>query len=269
MLTLEGVSYRHAGAEQASLRDITLTLGDGEVVGVVGANGAGKSTLCLVAAGLAPRIVGGTLLGRVLLDGADTTALAMHEVAERVAIGFDDPWTQLSGVTRTVYEEVAFGPVNLGLPCDEVLRRVATALTSLGLDHLADRDPARLSGGQQQLVAMAGLLAMGPRHLVLDEPTAQLDPAGTSLVADAIERLARDGTSILVVEHKTDLLARVASRVVAVAEGRVALDGPAADLLADPRLRALRVPEPAPARLRRRLAEAGLDPAVLEAAPVP
>jgi energy-coupling factor transporter ATP-binding protein EcfA2 len=264
LLTLEGVSYRHAGAEHASLREVSVTLGDGEVVGVVGANGSGKSTLCLVAAGLAPRVIGGTLRGRVLLNGADTAGLAMHEVAARIALGFDDPWTQLSGVTRTVYEEVAFGPVNLGLPRDEVLRRVDASLASLAVDHLADRDPARLSGGQQQLVAMAGLLAMGPGHLVLDEPTAQLDPAGTTLVGDAITRLARNGTSILVVEHKTDLVARVASRVVALAGGRVALDGPAAELLADPRLRELGVPEPGPARLRRRLAEAGIDPAVID-----
>lgn len=269
MLTLEGVSYRHAGAEAASLRDIDLALGEGEVVGIVGANGSGKSTLCLVAAGLAPRVVGGTLRGRVLADGVDTASLAMHEIAERVAIGFDDPWTQLSGVTRTVYEEVAFGPANLGLPRDDVLRRVDAALASLAIEGLAERDPSRLSGGQQQLVAMAGLLAMGPRHLVLDEPTAQLDPAGTALVGEAIERLAGAGTGILIVEHKTDLLARVASRVIVLAGGRIALEGPASALLADPKLRELGVPEPAPVRLRRRLVEAGLDPAVLDPAVVP
>jgi energy-coupling factor transporter ATP-binding protein EcfA2 len=228
-------------------------------VGLVGANGAGKSTLCLVLAGLAPRVVGGTLGGRVLIDGEDAVSLPMHELAGRVAIGFDDPWTQLSGVAATVYEEIAFGPANLGVPRDELIERVDRALETLGITGLAARDPARLSGGQQQLVAVAGLLAMGPRHLVLDEPTAQLDPSGTRLVGEALERLAAGGASILIAEHKTDLLARVAGRVIALADGTVAIDGPADDVLADPRLAELGVPEPSAVRLRRRLVAAGLS----------
>jgi energy-coupling factor transporter ATP-binding protein EcfA2 len=263
MLALEAVTYRHAGGASPSLVDVSLELRPGEVVGLVGANGSGKSTLCLVAAGLAPRVIGGTLGGRVTIDGSDAAGLPMHALVEQVAIGFDDPWTQLSGVTRTVYEEVAFGPANLGLARDELVGRVDAALRSLAIDSLALRDPARLSGGQQQLVAIAGLLAMGPRHLVLDEPTAQLDPSGTSLVAAAIERLASDGASILLVEHKTDLLARVANRVVALDRGAIAAEGTAADLLADPRLAALGVPEPSAVRLRRRFVERGLDPGML------
>src|SRR5947207_6939329 len=110
MLTLEAVSYRYAGATRLSLREVSLTLGEGEVLGVVGRSEAGKSTLCLVASGLAPRTLGGTLRGRVLLDGADSSGRAMHEMARDVAIGFQNPGTQLSGVATTVYEEVAFGP---------------------------------------------------------------------------------------------------------------------------------------------------------------
>jgi energy-coupling factor transport system ATP-binding protein len=266
MLRLESVTYRHAGASGPSLLEVDLSLGEGEVVGVVGANGSGKSTLCLVLTGLAPRVVGGTLNGRVLVDDDDLASLKMHEISARVAIGFDDPWTQLSGVTRTVYEEVAFGPANQGTPLPELTARVGDALDALAIEHLADRDPAHLSGGQQQLVAMAGLLAMGPRHLVLDEPTAQLDPSGTSLVADALARLARDGASILLVEHKTDLLARVAQRVLVLDAGRIVGDGPAREVLADPRLRELGIAEPSTDRLRRRLREAGVDPAMLGAA---
>jgi energy-coupling factor transporter ATP-binding protein EcfA2 len=263
MLALEAVTYRHAGGARPALAGMNLELRDGEVVGVVGANGSGKSTLCLVVAGLAPRVVGGTLTGRVLIDGVDAATLAMHEVVARVAIGFDDPWTQLSGVTRTVYEEVAFGPANLGVPLPALIERVDAALASLAIGDLAERDPSRLSGGQQQLVAIAGLLAMGPRHLVLDEPTAQLDPSGTSLVGEAIERLAGEGASILLVEHKTDLIERVARRVVALDAGAVAAEGASGELLADPRLRDLGVPEPSTVRLRRSLVDAGLDPGLL------
>jgi len=239
---------------------VSLTLGEGEVVGIVGASEAGKSTLCLVAAGLAPRTVGGTLSGRVLLDGRDVAPLAMHELAGRVGICFANPATQLSRVTGTVYEEVAFGPMNLGLPLSEVIGRTGAALDVLGIGELAGREPARLSGGQQQLVALAGLLALRPRHLVLDEPTAQLDPAGTRLVAQALRRLANDGASILVAEQKTDLLAEICTRVAAIDTGRLALLGETDAVLADARLVELGVAPPGSVRIRR-LAEAASIPA--------
>ena len=259
MLAAEGLSYRHAGALRAALRDIDLTVADGEIMGVVGANEAGKSTLCLVLSGLAPRVIGGQLAGRVLLDGQDVARLATHQLAERVGIVFDDPGTQLSGVAQTVYEEVAFGPSNLAVGRRELIDRTEAVLDLLDIRSLAGRDPARLSGGQQQLVAIASILAMRPRHLILDEPTAQLDPAGMVLVGEALERLAAAGVSVLLVEHKTDLVERVASRVVVLDGGRVVIEGPAGEVLSDPRLAALGVAPPARVRLRRRLMEAGFD----------
>lgn len=251
MLRLEGVTYRYAGASRPSLHDVSVAFDDGEVVGLVGASEAGKTTLCLVASGLAPRTVGGTLGGRVLLDGEDAGPLAMHQLAGRIGIAFANPATQLTGVAGTVYEEVAFGPMNLGLPRGEIIDRTDAALAALGIGTLAARDPARLSGGQQQLVSIAGLLALRPKHLVLDEPTAQLDPAGTRLVADALARLAADGASIIVAEQKTDLLASICNRVVAIDAGRIAMDGEAAEVLADPRLTELGVAPPATVRLHR------------------
>jgi ABC-type cobalt transport system, ATPase component len=266
MLSLESVSYRYAGAARPSLRDVSLELGDGEVVGLVGASEAGKTTLCLVASGLAPRAIGGQLVGRLLLDGEDVSPQPMHVLAGRVGIAFQSPATQLSGVAGSVYEEVAFGAMNLGLPRDEVIDRTELALQSLRIAALADRDPSRLSGGQMQLVAIAGLLAMGPRHFVLDEPTAELDPAGTQLVADAVARLAADGASILIAEQKTDLLSSLCSRVVALEEGRVALAGSTAEVFADPRLAQLGIAEPAAVRLARLAREAGLDDSRIVAA---
>jgi energy-coupling factor transport system ATP-binding protein len=266
MLTLEAVSYRYAGATRASLRDVSLTLHDGEVLGVVGRSEAGKSTLCLVASGLAPRTLGGTLSGRLLVDGVDAAGRAMHEMASDVAIGFQNPGTQLSGVATTVYEEIAFGPMNLGVGRDDVLRRTESSIDALAIRPLSDRDPDRLSGGQQQLVAIAGLLALAPRHLILDEPTAQLDPAGTRLVSEAVGRLAAAGASILIVEQKVDLLAGICHRVLALDDGRIALDGPAETVLADPGLHALGVAEPSPVRLRRMAGEAGIAQATIERA---
>ena len=264
-LRLTGVGYRYAGTTKPSLLDVDLELPPATVIGVAGPSEAGKTTLCLVASGLAPRAIGGRIRGTVELDGEDVDAWPMHRLAERIGMGFQNPATQLSQVADTVFEEVAFGPMNLGLPRDEVVDRTWEALSALRIDGLAERDPRRLSGGQQQLVATAGLLAMRPAHLVLDEPTAQLDPAGTALVAGAIRSLADAGASILVAEQKTDLLAEVATRVVVLSEGRIALDGPASDVLADERLPALGVAEPSGVRLGRRLTAAGLDPRLLEA----
>ena len=264
MLTLESVSYRYAGARRASLRDVSLELRDGEVLGIVGASEAGKTTLALVASGLAPHAIGGTLRGRLLIDGQDVAGARMHELAARVGIGFQNPATQLSGVTETVFEEAAFGPMNLAVPRDEVIARTWEALTALRVEALAEREPARLSGGQQQLIAIAGLLALRPAHLVLDEPTAQLDPAGTQLVADALASLAAAGTSICVVEQKTDVLARLADRVAVIDGGAVAFAGPASEVLADPRLAELGISPPSAVRLRRAADAAGLPTAQRE-----
>jgi energy-coupling factor transport system ATP-binding protein len=259
VLTLDRLTYRHAGATRPALRAIDLIVRDGEVLGVVGPNESGKSTLCLVASGLAPRVVGGTLEGRVLIDGTDVAGLATHALPAMVGIVFGDPDSQLSGVTLTVYEEVAFGPSNLGLPAGEVVARTERALEALDISSLAARDPARLSGGQRQLVAIASVLAMEPRHIVLDEPTAQLDPAGTELMGRAIQALAARGASVLLVEHKTDLLAAVCTRVVALRAGAIVLDDPADTALSDPGLLELGVPEPSLVRLRRLAAEQGVD----------
>jgi energy-coupling factor transport system ATP-binding protein len=259
MLVAEGLAYRHAGALEPALRGIDLGLADGEVVGLVGANDAGKSSLCLVLAGLAPRVIGGTLVGRIVLDGRDAAELAMHELAGLVGIVLDDPDTQRSGVARTVYEEVAFGPSNLAVGRAELLRRTEEAIELLGIGHLADRDPRQLSGGQQQLVAIASILAMQPRHLVLDEPTARLDPAGTQLVGDALRQLTGSGVSILIAEHKTDLLDGLADRMLVLDGGRIVHDGPAREVLADPSLPELGVSPPSRVRLEARLADAGVD----------
>lgn len=259
MLALEAVSYRYAGAARPSLHEVSVAFGDGEVVGLTGRSEAGKTTLCLVASGLAPRTVGGTLTGRVMLDGEDAAPLAIHQLTGRIGIAFASPATQLSGVAGTVYEEVAFGPMNLGLPRAEIIERTAQALATLRIEPLAARDPARLSGGQQQLVAIAGLLALRPAHLVLDEPTAQLDPAGTRLVGDAMAGLAAGGASIVVAEQKTDLLAAICHRVIVIDGGRVANDGAAAAVLADPSLPELAVAAPSAVRLERAALAAGLS----------
>jgi energy-coupling factor transporter ATP-binding protein EcfA2 len=261
MLALEAVTYRYAGARGPSLLEVSLTLGPGEVVGLVGPNEAGKSTTCLVAAGLAPRALGGTLTGRADVDGRSLAEVAPGELAGLVGIAFAA--ANLSGICSTVYEEVAFGPMNLGLTRVEVMARTERALAAVAIPDLADRDPEHLSGGQRQLVALAGVLAMEPRHLILDEPTAMLDPVGTRLVGEAIAALAAGGASILIAEQKTDLLASICSRAVVLDGGRILREGAAASVLADSILDSIGVVPPTAVRLERLAVAAGLDPSRL------
>jgi energy-coupling factor transporter ATP-binding protein EcfA2 len=258
MLELHAVSYRYPGYARLVLSEIELTLRDGEIVGLVGPNEAGKSTLCLVASGLAPASVGGVLGGEVRLDGKPIAGLKPHELAGRIGMVFQNPNTQRSGVTGTVFEEVALGPVNLGLPIAETVARTRGALATLSIEHLADRNPQRLSGGQAQLVAIASILAMGPGHLVLDEPTAQLDPEGTRLVGEALRALAGTGAGLLIAEHKTSLLDAICDRVIALDGGKIVRDGPAPEVLADPGLEAIGVERPARFRIRDAVLAVGL-----------
>jgi energy-coupling factor transport system ATP-binding protein len=258
-LRLVDVGYRYAGATTEVLAGITLDVRPGQVVGLVGANDAGKSTLCLVAAGLAPGSIGGRLEGSVLLDGRETRDLKPWEAAQRCGILFQNPATQHSGTAPTVFEEIAFGPRNLGLDLGEIVDRVEDVLATLRIGDLAGRDPQRLSGGESQLVALAGVMAMRPSLLVLDEPTSQLDPAGTRLVGDALARLTVEaGVAILVVEHKTSLLARIADDVVVLDSGRIAVQGPASKVLGLEELIEHGVRPPAAVSIRRALAAAGM-----------
>jgi energy-coupling factor transport system ATP-binding protein len=258
-IELSGVRYRYAGASAAALSDVSLRLEPGRVVGVTGANESGKSTLCLVLAGLAPKVIGGRLDGSVRIDGVETTAMRPYELAQRCGLLFQNATTQLSNTTATVFEEIAFGPCNLGLAIEEVLERVWWALRIVGIEPLAPRDPARLSGGQGQLVALASVLALRPAYLVLDEPTSELDPAGTTLVAEALAGIAREtGAGIVLVEHKTDVLTRIADEVLVLEDGAVALSGSAA-VLADPRLAELGVEPPARVLLEGEVRAAGIE----------
>jgi energy-coupling factor transport system ATP-binding protein len=257
-LHLEHVGYRYAGSPAPVLHDIELALEPGRIVGLIGPNEAGKSTICLVAVGLAPRTIGGELAGRVLIDDLDTANAAPHELAQHAGILFQGAYAQLSGATPTVWEEIAFGPRNLSLPLAEVELRTWEAAQALGIEALVERDPGRLSGGQAQLVALAGVLALRPRYLVLDEPTSELDPQGTRVVGDALARAAEvTGAGILIVEHKTSLLAGLCHEAVLIDGGRIIRSGRAEAVLADPELEARGVALPPRERLRRAVESAG------------
>ncbi|HEY7686022.1 MAG TPA: ABC transporter ATP-binding protein [Gemmatimonadales bacterium] len=219
-LALEHVTYHYPATAAPALADVSLELHGGEVVGVIGSVGAGASTLLLVAAELAPRVLGGTRSGAVRCDG-------------RSALLLPTPWTQVSGMAVSVWDEVAFGPANLGWPRDRISSAVDRALTRVDVAQLRDRDPGTLSGGELQRVILAGILAMEPEVLLLDEPTAELDPAGARFVWDLLRALARAGTAVLVATSDLDALPGAADRVVWLAGGRVRAAGAARVVLGD------------------------------------
>lgn len=219
-LALERVTYRYPATHAPALADVSLTLDRGEVVGVIGNTGAGASTLLLVAADLVPRVLGGALSGTVRRAG-------------RCALLLPTPWTQRSGMAFTVRDEVAFGPANLGWPRERIAAAVRRALERVDALHLEEREPATLSGGELQRVILAGILAMQPEVLLLDEPTAELDPAGAVAVWRLVRELAADGAAVMVATSDLDALPDAADRIVWMAAGRVRAAGPSRTVLAD------------------------------------
>jgi energy-coupling factor transporter ATP-binding protein EcfA2 len=253
-LLIEGLGVRYPGRRGRSLESIDLPIGRGERVGVAGRTGAGKSTLTLAAAGFIPRVVRAKLDGRVVIEGADTATAPPSSLLGQVGIVFATPANQLSASKQTVREELAFGLENLGVPRGEMDARIDATLARLAIGHLADREPFALSGGEQQRVAIASIVAMGTSILVLDEPTAQLDPAGTSSVADLLDELARTGTTILCAEHDPTVLGRM-DRCLVLETGRaIALDVPGAALV-----RAASTGGTAPPTMVRLAEAAGID----------
>ncbi|MEX2426517.1 MAG: ATP-binding cassette domain-containing protein [Thermomicrobiaceae bacterium] len=215
------------GEEMVTALDgISFSVSAGEVLGVTGTGSSGKSSLALAMNGLIPHATGGSLRGDVYIDGINTKRTTVPQLASRVGLVFQDPESNLVGLN--VEDEVAFGPENLGVPANEIHTRIGWALEAVGMEAFRDRASSQLSGGQKQRVALAAALAMQPEILVLDEPTAQLDPVGKTEVVDAIRALRqRQGTALTVVmiEQDADLLLGFADQVIVLDQGKIRLEG--------------------------------------------
>lgn len=236
MITLDGITYAYPEAEHFALENITFTVAEGKILGVVGASGAGKTTLAKVISGFIPHVDGGELTGTVTVDGADVAKLELAEAVSKVGLVIQNPFNQISGAKYTVRDEIAFGLENLGVPREEMAERVAAAAELLGMTHLMDRSPYALSGGQQQLVAIASMVVLRTPVLVMDEPTSQLDPAGTRMVFDVLSALRDSGTTIVVLEHKVELLREHCDRIAVIANESLVAIGAPREILADGRM---------------------------------
>jgi energy-coupling factor transport system ATP-binding protein len=220
-IAIEDVRVRYPAAQTNALDGVTLSVEPATRVGVAGRTGAGKSTLALLAAGFIPRVVRAKVEGRATVGETDLAKSESRDLLGRIGIVFATPANQLSASKLTVREELAFGLENLAVPRSEMDGRIDAVLSRLGIAHLADREPFALSGGEQQRVAIASIVAMGTDVLVLDEPTAQLDPAGSEAIADLLAELARDGAAVLCTEHDAAVL-RTMDRVAVLDGGHLA-----------------------------------------------
>ena len=220
-----GWGWRHAGRKNAALSGVDLDIAPGERVLVLGPSGSGKSTLMGGLAGLLGGAEEGEATGTLTVDG-----VAPAQARGRVGLLMQDPEAQV--VLARVGDDVAFGMENLGVPREEIWPRVADSLNAVGLDVPLDHSTTELSGGQKQRLALASILAMGPGLLLLDEPTANLDPSGIAEVRAAVEAVVeRTGATMVVVEHRVDVWAPLVDRVIVVADGRIAADGPLDEVL--------------------------------------
>lgn len=253
MIELQNVGFRYDGADQPALTDVSLTIRKGEFVAVVGHNGSGKSTLAkLLNALLLPTSGSVTVAGMDTRDEASTLA-----IRQRVGMVFQNPDNQL--VTTIVEEDVGFGPENLGVPPAEIRARVAQALSEVGMSAYAEKASHALSGGQKQRIAIAGLLAMRPEVLVLDEATAMLDPFGRREVLSTVTRLNREQgmTVVMITQYMEEVTA--ADRVVVFAGGHKKLEGTPREVFSDrDTLRACGLDVPALVALRDDWMEAGI-----------
>ena len=256
-IVFDRYGFTYAGATRPSLEEISLTIEEGETVLLAGSSGSGKSTLLRSLNGLIPHMYPGKTVGTVRVNGFDVSTTSTTELATKIGFLFQNPENQI--FMFSVRRDVAFGPENLGLPREQIRSRVEEALVLMNITELADRAPHELSEGQKQRVALAGVLAMRPKILVLDEPLSLLDPKTAVMLVELLSDIKRRmSLTLLIVEHRLELLANLLDRMVVLHHGTILGDGPLRDIIVSDRIKAAGVRIPAVVRLGEILEKNGL-----------
>lgn len=232
IIDAKNLGFKYTGAKRQAIQNINLTVSSNEFILLTGPSGCGKTSLCRCLNGLIPNFYQGEWTGSLTVEGLDVTTQPTSELSRKVGYVFQNPENQLFALT--VEKDIAFGPENLGFSTEEIRERVDEAMKITGTFVLKDLAPYELSGGQQQRVALAGVLAMRPGVIVLDEPTSFLDPQTAEGVMAAAADLRHGlGLTIVVVEHRLDLVARYAERIIVMDQGKIVADGRLAKILDD------------------------------------
>jgi energy-coupling factor transporter ATPase len=257
IIETKNLTYTYPGATKPSIKDVSIKIEKGEFTLITGPSGCGKTTLCRCFNGLIPHFYQGELKGEVTVAGLRVPEHPIYELATHVGLVFQNPENQLFALS--VEKDVAFGLENLGVPREEIRKRVDWALKLTGIYELRERTPTELSGGQQQRVAIASVLAMQPEVIVLDEPTSFLDPLGAKRIFEVIYELNRKlGITIVLVEHRLDLTAKYADHIIIMDEGKVVLDGEPREILSSEEARLIGVGIPKATRLYQMLKSDGI-----------
>lgn len=238
-IELKNVSYKYPLSDTLALNDINFTFEKGKFYGIIGSNSSGKTTLCNLVRGLIPHFYQGDLTGEILIEGKDVRVWESHLLSTRIGYIFQNPFTQISGVKETVFEEIALGLENLGFEKEEMIDKVIEVVKLLKIEDLIKKNPNNLSGGQRQRVAFGSIIAMNNDILVIDEPTSQLDPESTSDVFEIIDMLKEQGKTILLVEHKVDLIAEYSDEVLVMNKGQIVSSGTPAEVFSNKELLAM------------------------------
>lgn len=231
IIELKDVTYTYPLVDCPSVKNINLSLEAGKLYGIIGGNGSGKTTLCVIVCGFATKFEKGNLEGQVLIKGQDVDSYGPGEISKMMGYVLQNPFSQISGVRETVLEEIAYGLENLGVDPADMEERVVNIAKKTDIEGLLMKNPFELSGGQQQRVALASVLVLDPEILIIDEPTSQLDPEGTESIFKIIRTLKEEGKTILLVEHKIDLLAEYADEVIVLENGKNIINGPVHEVL--------------------------------------
>jgi len=257
VMELYDISYTYPDGTEA-LKNITAKIFSGESIAIAGPNGAGKSTLLLIMAGLLAPSSGEVKIFERIIDGKMINDVKkMYEVRKRIGIVFQDPDVQL--FSSTVHDDVAFGPIHLGMNMDEIESKVGDTLKFLGLEHVAEKHPYELSGGEKRKAAIATVLVSSPEVLLLDEPTADLDPKSRKEFVELLKKLKEGGKTIVIATHDMEVLPEIAERIIVIDREKVT-EGPARDVLMDEKLLdKANLDVPVVARLFKMLESSGLN----------
>lgn len=253
MIELKNVSFKYELQEDKTIKNLDLYVKQGEFVGIIGKNGSGKTTLCNIIRGIIPDFVQGTITGSISIDNKNINDIERGEMAELVGFVFQNPFSQISGIKKTVFEEIAYGLENLGVEREEIRQRVTNVIKLLKIEDLQDKNPNELSGGQSQRVAIASIIVMNPKILIFDEPTSQLDPLGTEEIFDILKLLKSQNKTIVLVEHKIDLIAEYADRVVVMDDGEIIFNGETHEVLSNDKIEDHNVSMPIVSKLAYKL----------------
>lgn len=259
LVDIQNYSFQYIISDQPTLKNINLQLEEGKFYALIGANGAGKSTLANAIRGFVPKFHIGDEAGDLFVFNQNMKDLDLSDLADRIGLVFQNPFTQISGGKKTVFDELAFGLENLGVEKEEIIQRVNETLKEAHIDHLRDKNPLELSGGQQQRVALASVLVMDQDLLIIDEPTSQLDPQSTDQIFEIIANLKGRGKTVLLIEHKIDQVAKFADEVIVMDQGRVVLKGEPYDVFQSSEYAAIDGPLPTASQISLDLYDQGIS----------